>query len=364
MPNSSKDNSTPWRAETRLEAEGLIEVDGARGEGGGQIIRTSVALSSLIGQETRICNIRAGRPNPGLQAQHVCAIEGVARLCDAVVKGNRVGSTEILFSPGRVKPGQYKMSVGTAGSVTLVLQACLLASARTPQPFIFEVMGGTNVRWSPPIDFYELTLFPQLERMGARCALVEMKRGFYPEGGGRAVVRWEPPSRFLPLNLERRGGLKHLKGRVFTQNLPEHVAQRMAAAFRKSFLGANISLYTERSLGDSTGAGIFILADFENCLLSADGLGERGVPAEKVGEDAAQALKKEIHSAATVDAHAADQLLPFMALAEDESRVVVREITGHLQSQADLMRRFLNASIDFEPIDRGVLLRVKPQPYI
>jgi RNA 3'-phosphate cyclase len=342
----------------------LIEIDGSKGEGGGQMLRTAVALSALTGQETRVVGIRAGRPNPGLQAQHVCAIEGVSRLCDARVDGNRPGSSELGFRPGMVRAGRYRMSVGTAGSVTLVLQACLLASARCHEPSAFEVDGGTNVRWSPPIDFYQGVLFPHLARMGAGCVVEERRRGFYPEGGGKVVVGWRPPQRFQPLVLEHRGGLRGIEGTVFTQNLPEHVGQRMGAAVRKAFLGEGVSLRTERSSGPSAGAGVFLLASYEGGMLSADALGERGVPAERVGEAAARALKADMSSPATMDQHAADQLLPYMGLAQGESRFLVREVTGHLRSQAELVRTFLAADVSMEPCGEGVEVRVRPQPYM
>jgi RNA 3'-phosphate cyclase len=254
--------------------------------------------------------------------------------------------------------------VGTAGSVTLVLQACLLATARCSEESLFEVEGGTNVRWSPPIDFYDMTLFPLLARMGARCEVEEMRRGFYPEGGGRALVRWKPPGRFAPLRMEGRCGLKRIAGRTFTQNLPEHVGQRMGAAVRKAFLNQDVALRSEGGSGPSTGAGAFLVAEYEGGLLSADSLGERGVPAERVGEAAAAALKEEMSSSATVDVHVADQLLPYMALADGESRVVVREVTGHLEAQAELVRTFLMAEVAFGPLDRGSEVRVRPHPYM
>jgi RNA 3'-phosphate cyclase len=338
----------------------MIDVDGSQGEGGGQMLRTALALSALTGQEVRVQGIRAERPNPGLQAQHLCAVEGVARVCGARVVGGALGSTELTFSPGKVKAGRFHLGVGTAGSVTLVLQACLLACARCDEPALFEVTGGTNVRWSPPLDFYRDALFRMLGRMGASAEIEECTRGFYPEGGGRARVRWRAPASYAPLQLDDRGELRRIEGRVFTQNLPEHVARRMGDAVRKAFLGEDLSLRMERSQGLSTGAGAFLLAEYKYSLLSGDGLGERGAPAERVGEAAALALRAEMSSAATLDAHAADQLLPYMALAEGRSRCLVREVTGHLAAQAEMVRLFLGASVRFDPVEGGTKVEVVP----
>jgi RNA 3'-phosphate cyclase len=245
-----------------------------------------------------------------------------------------------------------------------VLQACLLASASCPEESIFEVTGGTNVRWSPPIDFYDGVLFRHLGGMGAEGAVEELLRGFYPEGGGRVTVRWRPPAAFRALRLGSRGALVGLSGRAFTQNLPEHVGQRMGAAVGKAFLGEPLQLRTERGQGPSAGAGVFLTAEFQGGLLSGDALGERGVPAERVGGLAAAALRSEMSSAATMDVHAADQLLPYMALSDKGSCFIVREVTGHLRTQAELVRMFLGAEVCFEPVEGGTMTRVGPQPYM
>ena len=342
----------------------MIEVDGSKGEGGGQMLRTALALSALTGQETRVLDIRSKRSNPGMQAQHRCAVDGVARICGAEVRGAEVGSTELLFSPGRVRGGSYRLSVGTAGSITLVLQACLLASARCPDPVLFEISGGTNVRWSPPIDFYEGTLFPQLRSLGLDVELKEMRRGFYPEGGGSAVVASLAPELILPMDRMERGPLQGIEGKAFAQNLPEHIPQRMGAAARRKFLAEKVRIRSERTQGASTGAGVFLMAVYQDALLSGDALGERGVPAEKVGEAASQALRLEMESSSTLDVHAADQLLPYLALAEGSSRLIVKEVTGHLSTQAELLRSFLGTRVDLERTGKGTKVEVHPHPYM
>jgi RNA 3'-phosphate cyclase len=338
----------------------LIEVDGSEGEGGGQILRTAVALSALTGNEVLVSGIRSKRERPGLQPQHLCAVKGVAGLCDAKMRGAFVGSGQLEFSPGRIKGGNHRMAVGTAGSVTLVLQACMLASACGQERMSFEVTGGTNVRWSPPIDFYRMVLFPCLARMGGSASLIELVRGFYPEGGGKIVVAWRPPPTFQPLSIMERGEFESISGCVFVQGLPQHIGKRMAAEVRKGFLDHKISIESEYSQGSSKGAGVFLAADFANCYLSGDSLGERGLPAEKVGERAVDSLKAELGSVSTIDVHSSDQLLPYMCLAHAPSSFLVKEVTGHLSTQAGLLRRFLGADVSFTPMEKGTRVDVRP----
>jgi RNA 3'-phosphate cyclase len=324
------------------------------------MLRTAVALSALTGQEVKVHGIRSNRANPGLQPQHLCAVNGVARMCDARVKGASVGSSELEFSPGKVSGGRYQLSVGTAGSVTLVLQACMLAGARSPGESRFEVLGGTNVRWSPPIDFFGRVLFPYLERMGAHARLMETARGFYPEGGGRVVASWHPPESYAPFSILERGPLKGISGCAFVQGLPPHIGKRMGEVVRKRFLESDVRLDNEVSQGASKGAGLFLVADYGTCRLCGDSLGERGLPSEAVGERAVEALMGEMRSPATLDVHSADQLLPYMCLATGPCSFVVREATGHLSTQAEMVSKFLGARVAFAEINGAIRVDVQP----
>jgi RNA 3'-phosphate cyclase len=338
----------------------MIEIDGSEGEGGGQMLRTAIALSALTGKAARVESIRANRPKPGLAAQHLCAVRGVATICDAQIEGAEVGSTQITFAPGKVMPGRYRLDVGTAGSITLVLQACLLASARCLGEMRFEIVGGTNVRWSPPIDFYERLLFPKLSALGFQLQMTEMRRGFYPEGGGMVGISFQAPRQVAPIALEERGSLLDVEGICFSQNLPEHVCQRANAAVRKEMLGFDVKLTSAKTSGPSTGAGIFLMARYENALLGADSLGERGVPAEQVGSQAARALQREMDGPGTLDVHAADQLLPYLALAVGPSSFRVREMTSHLRTQMDLVRKFLDVEVESADVEGAAEVRVYP----
>lgn len=324
----------------------MLRIDGSYGEGGGQILRSSVALSALTGRDIEIVNIRSRRDRQGLAAQHLTAVRGVGELCGARMEGDELRSERLVFRPGPVRGGDYELDVGTAGSVTLVLQAWLLASLRADGPVSLTVRGGTNVRMSPPIDYLRNVLLPLLRDMGIEAEAEVLQRGFYPQGGGAVRATVLPPRAIVPLQLEERGRLEELGGTCFVQNLPDHVAERMDHAVRKAFLGGKLRIQKTSASGPSTGAGTFLFARYERTVLGTDALGERGVPAERVGEDAAARLRLELEGGGTVDAHAADQLLAYTALAAGPSVFRVREITSHLHTQMWLVPQFLPVEIE------------------
>jgi len=319
----------------------MIEVDGGQGEGGGQILRTSVALAALTGKDIVVRNIRAGRPRPGLAPQHMAAINAVALTCDAVVDGNQIGSTELVFRPGAVKAGSFKIDVGTAGSVTLVLQAALLALCRSPGRFRLEVRGGTDVAHAPPIDHYGLVLFPLLRRVGYGVDLKILQRGFYPEGGGMVAAEGAGCRELHALGLCDRGVFLGIEGVAFAQNLPDHVASRMAMECKKVLVGHQpVQMKVENGKGPSTGAGVELVARYENTVLGASKMGERGLMSERVAQMACENLMQEMEMA-TVDRFTADQLLPYLALADGPSEFKVTEVSEHLTTQMGLLSQFL-----------------------
>ncbi|MDH7509050.1 MAG: RNA 3'-terminal phosphate cyclase [Methanomassiliicoccales archaeon] len=339
----------------------MIEVDGSYGEGGGQLVRCAVAFAALTGKETRIHNIRAKRPNPGLAPQHLAAINGVALISGGALEGATIGSTEIIYRPGKVRGGKFRINVGTAGSIPLVLQACMLPAIVAETKTVMEITGGTNVRWSPPIDYYDLVLFSLLKRIGIDIEMEILARGFYPEGGGKVLVEISPAKRIAPLRLEDRGQLRRIGGRCFSQNLPSHICSRMCHSVKKSLIDfGNIDISSEISSGISTGVGICLFAEYENTMLGADALGEKGIPAETVGASAALSLKEEISSAGTLDIHASDQILPYLALAGEESTFRVRAISKHLETQLWLISKFMNTRFELEKIEGGYRIVVRP----
>lgn len=328
----------------------MIEIDGSHGEGGGQILRTAVSLSSLTGKSIRIFNIRARRQNPGLNYQHVASIRSVAELCKADVDGLSKGSEEVTFHPHKISGGKFHFDILTAGSTTLVLQACLLPSLFAPEKTQFTITGGTDVKWSPPIDYFRFVFTPILGKMGAQVSTVCMRRGHYPKGRGEVKVIISPLEKLKPLNLETRGQLGEIKGISHVSNLPNKIAKRMKhTALLKLVEHKDVQITEEhfpqgQDPAMGAGAGIVLWGNYENTILGANGLGERGLPAEKVGNMAVENLLSEMNSQATLDVHATDQFLPYMALAEGESIFLAREISEHARTNIWLIEQFLDVN--------------------
>ncbi len=339
----------------------MIEIDGSQGEGGGQIFRMAVSLSALTGKSVRVFNIRKNRPRPGLSPQHLTALLAVAEQCNAEIRGGEVRSEEVVFEPGELEIGRYGYDVGTAGSVALVLQACLIPAVKSDGGASFEISGGTNVKWSPPTDYYSCVLFPLLRMMGVDISLEVPRRGFYPRGGGRICARVSRSGEIMPLELAEKGELRGVRGVCFSRNLPSHVCKRISHTARRGLLEVHsVNIRRDEGKGPSTGAGIVLSARYENTVMGADALGEKGVPSEEVGRKATQNLKKEMEGGGTLDVHAADQLVPYMAMASGPSSFRVREISEHLRTQMSLIPHFL--ATDFEVRERAGTAEVRVLP--
>ena len=333
----------------------MIEIDGSSGEGGGQILRTSVALSAVTGEPVRVTNIRAGRPNPGLAPQHVTSIEAVAALADAAVDGLEPGSKEIVFRPGELLGGVYEFDVGTAGSVSLVLQSCLLPAALSRTDVEVVVRGGTDVKWSPPADYLAMAHAPVARMFGVRCSVDIVSRGFYPEGGGEVRMEVSPAGQLTCVSLERPGEVVDIRGVAYAQNLPEHVVTRMKhAALKQMIQFGDVKIVSDLRRGRSTGAGIVMVSRHENCVLGASALGERGIRSERLGEECASDLAETIASGATVDDHMMDQVLPYMAFAKGRSVAVVESMTGHARTNMDVIEEFLGEVFSTDETEAGL----------
>ena len=340
-----------------------MEIDGSQGEGGGQTVRTAVALSALTGMDFHMTRIRENRPTRGLSKQHCTAVEGVAKMTDSRVFGNYPGSRDITFYPGDSRMEDLVFDVGSAGSISLVMQALLLAARFHINGVRMDIIGGTNVMWAPPVDFYGQVLFPLMDRMGFEANMEIINRGFYPEGGGRVIVNVRPPVKIAPLNITELGDFKHIEGVCYCRGLPGRVADDIvrSAENRLKDITTDISISKEISEGRSSGAGISLVAVFENGRLGSGVLGSRGYPASQVGEDAANDLLNDISSDSTMDVHAADQLLPYMALSEEECQFRVWKISKHLLSQMDMLERFLDVSFGVVRTKKGYHITVTPE---
>src|SRR5712692_290744 len=279
----------------------MIEVDGSFGEGGGQVLRTAVALAAVLSEEIHVFNIRAGRAEPGIRPQHLTGVKAATELCSGGLNGLEIGSTEFTFKPGKVRSGTFRFDVGTAGSVTLVLQTLMPILAFAPGSVQLEIIGGTDVKWSPPIDYLRLVILPILRKIGYRGDLETVRRGHYPKGGGLLRFSTQGPSTLQPLTNNHSGSISKIYGISHATALPRHVAERQATAAGKRLEDAKLPppsidlevIDDKRQLGP--GSGIVLSAETQNgTILGSDTLGERGKPAEEVGSDAGKILIEEV----------------------------------------------------------------------
>lgn len=335
----------------------MHEIDGSYGEGGGQLVRTAVALSAMTGKAIALHNIRARRPKPGLAAQHLTAVRAVAALCRAEITGLELGAREFTFRPGGLHGGHFDFNVGTAGSVILVLQAVLPAAFACGAPVHLRLTGGTDVKAAPPLDYFRYVLLPLLARMGLSVDVKVLRRGYYPRGGGEIEVSLPPVKQLLPLGLDTLGAVREIEGIIHTANLPGHIAERMRQAALHKLQGFENTHIDCQRLGRNEaigqGGAIVLWTRTLHTLLGAASTAERGVPAERIGEEAAQGLSDEISAGATVDIHASDQLLIYLALAQGASRLLLRSFTSHAQTTLWLLRQFL--PLRFQAIQTGGL---------
>jgi len=339
----------------------MLEIDSSKGEGGGQVVRSSVALSAITGIEAKLTRIRENRPTNGLSKQHCIAVKAVADMTGSEVTGNHTGSRELLFIPGTSKTSDIELDIGTAGSISLVLQAVMLAGRNHKETLKVDVRGGTNVMWAPPIDSYQQILFPLMERMGIHARLEIIDRGFYPDGGGRVVAELDPINEISPLVIDSLGSLKCVKGICYIQQLKDKIKEDMIESCIDALgLECPVNIDVQRTEGTSKGAGLSLVAVYENGRLGSSVLTTKGHPAKQAGEDVAKDLLKEIGSGATMDIHTADQLLPYMAMANGPSEFTVSRISKHLLSQMDTLETFLDVRFGVERRGNVYNLTVTP----
>lgn len=324
-----------------------ITIDGSEGEGGGQILRTALALSLVTGRPFRIESIRAGRKKPGLLRQHLTAVRGAAEVSGARVTGADLGSRTLTFEPSQVRGGSYRLAVGTAGSATLVLQAVLPALLFAREPSRLTLEGGTHNPYAPPFDFLAETFLPVLRRMGASVDVRLDACGFYPAGGGRFTVAIEPCSTLGRLALLERGDTQ-VHARALVASLPENIASRELGVVRER-LGIERQSCRAQTVDASIGPGnvLMIVIDSESVSEVVTGFGEKGVSAEKVASDACDEAQAYLAAGVPVGIHLADQLLVPMALAGDGTFRTLKP-TAHTLTNAGVIRRFLDVGVAIE----------------
>ena len=326
---------------------GMIEIDGMMGEGGGQILRSSLSLSLLTGKPVRLTRIRAGRVRPGLGYQHRMAVQAAGRISNARVEGDRIGSQELYFSPGTVVPGSYHFDIGTAGATSLVLQTVLLPLALAAGVSRLHITGGTHVPWSPCFHYLDWHWRVLLARLGVMFKLDMAMAGFYPQGGGLVHATLPGGARLRGLQLCDRGKLRRVRGLSAVANLAEEIGmrQRNTAQRRLRELGCDVDIAVAALPAYSRGTVLVLLAEFERSQACFFALGERGKRAEKVAEEGVDELLKFLETDGAVDRWLADQLLLPLACTGRPSALRTSEVTAHLITNADVIRRFLPVEI-------------------
>ena len=345
----------------------MIELDGSFGEGGGAIIRNALALSALTRKPFKVGNIRKGRCKPGLMAQHLNAVLAVKEICNAKVEGAKLHSTQLVFYPKEIKAKTLSVDIGTAGSITLLLQALLLPCVFTNNKVRLRLKGGTDTKWSMPYDYFANVFLPHI-RFLAEFDVKLLKRGYYPKGGGRIDIKIKPKHKisdfksfdmFLdvlkeknqrfdilePGKIEGVEGISHASNDLQKANVAERQVKGAKQALGK--LDCNINIKKEYSDSLCPGSGICLWAVSDNnAIVGADALGERGKRAEIVGKQAGESLLKELKANAPVDSHLADQLIPYLALLGGSYRTT--KISKHTTTNIYVAEKFIDVKFGID----------------
>jgi len=338
----------------------MLEIDGSTLEGGGQIIRTATALSSITGKAVRIFNIRKGRPKPGLKTQHLEGLRALATLCNAQLTGDKLASTEIIFEPGKLSNKALEINIPTAGSIGLIFQVLALPASQLNEIVDVHVIGGSTFSaWSPPVPWHQNILLPNVSKTDYQAKIEIIKHGFYPRGDAEVKFTIEPWKEKRELNLINRGKLLRIKGvSIASEHLKAaDVAERQAKAAQNLLKDiSNIDIQTQYVPALNQGSGIILWAEFENTIIGSSALGERGKRAEDVGIEAAKSLSKSIQSHAALDKYMADQVLNWLAFCGGV--VKVEEITMHARTNIWVIEQFLPVKFEIDEKNKIIICNV------
>lgn len=325
----------------------MVDIDGAMGEGGGQVLRSCLSLSLITGQAFKISNIRMGRRKPGLRAQHLAAVNIAAAVSRANVEGGELYSTSLSFSPKSIKPGNYRYDIGTAGSTSLVLQTVYLALSLCNVPSTLNITGGTHAPFAPSFDFLNLHWAFYLKILGIRISLDLEQAGFFPQGGGHIRATIEPVKSIAALNLVERGALKQIRGLSAVANLDRRIAERQHDQVIRR-LGRRFPLNDIRIVefpSKYKGTTLCLVCEFEHSQCCYFSLGAPGKPAEKVANEVCEHINFLLSSEAALDEFISDQLLLPLSFAKSQSTYSTAKITTHLLTNANVIQSFLPTRI-------------------
>jgi RNA 3'-terminal phosphate cyclase (ATP) len=329
----------------------VIHIDGRYGEGGGQILRTSLALAAIIQRPVEIHHIRGGRRQPGLRPQHLFSVKAMALVTSARVKGAEQRSTDLCFEPYQIQAGNYSLDVGTAGSTSLVLQTLIPALLTGKDASRVTVTGGTHVPWSPCFHYLRDVFARALRQMGASLSLEIERWGWYPKGGGKVIAKISPISSFQKFDYTLRGEMEGVYVLSAVSNLPLSIAERQRDQVirrlrSQGYKAPKIELLDGLSPG--TGTVVFVCPHFEKGNAGFSSLGKRGKPAEEVANDACSEFSRFVSSQGAVDVHLADQLALYMALGRGRSTIVTERITEHLKTNVWVIEQFLPVKFEVD----------------
>jgi len=356
--------------ENHLVTDRIISIDGSQGEGGGQILRTSVGLSAATGIPVRLTAIRAGRQRPGLRPQHLAAVRAAAAVCDGQVTGAELGSQEITFIPSEPQAGQFRFDIGTAGSGTLVLQTIIPALLLADGDSDVTVTGGTHNPLAPCFEYTRDVYAVLASAANAQIYLEMTKAGFYPSGGGEIRMQLQglgDPDALDPIRLTDRGQLRHIEGcSAASYSLAAHIIDRQTRQALGRLAKAEHPGSIEQAVWEtfSPGTVLFLRAVFGKTVAGFFALGARAKTAEQVADECVDSLLAFIDSSGVIDAHVADQLLTIAALCPDESRYLAERATDHLRTNAQVIRQLTGRQIDITPAEGGsalVIVREWPE---
>lgn len=337
----------------------MMIIDGSLGEGGGQILRSALTLSMVTGKPFAIENIRAGRAKPGLMRQHLTAVKAAAAISAGETRHAEIGSTRLVFEPGRVVAGAHEFNIGSAGSTSLVLQTLLLPLALADAPSRLVITGGTHNLAAPPFEFIARAFLPLLARIGFCVSIRLIRPGFFPAGGGEIVVDIEPATTFAPLVLEARGALVRRRIEAQVANLPFTIAKR-EVAHAQALLDWHDAERAPRQIGGAPGTGNVVLIEVEHQAITEIfvSFGRQGVSGETVAEQAAEEARDYLAGSQAVGPHLADQLLLPLALGAG-GRFTTGPLTDHTRTNIETLGRFFDVPVRVQPHASGVLVAVE-----
>lgn len=327
----------------------FIEIDGSQGEGGGQVLRTALSLSACTGRAVHIRHIRSGRKKPGLMRQHLACVQAAAAICNAEVKGASLGSKNIQFVPGEIEAGNYRFSVGSAGSSTLIFQTALPLLMLAGKPSHLELEGGTHNPLAPSYDFIHEVFLPVLRKIGVDCQAHIDRYGFYPVGGGQWSVAIEPQAELLRIDLNERGELLKTEAVCIEAGLPAHVTEREIRRLRKKLNWPDTAFGRLQVKALGGGNVVSLRSYYRHATEVIDSIGVIGISAERVASNAVEQLRRYQNNGAPVGEHLADQLLLPLALAKGGS-FVTGPLSEHVRTNIAVIQAFLDVDIQCEEI--------------